>query len=93
MFWRGGFKVRLEAVALEKLVFCAMDFKSLPYHAGQAMLVAKEVILGERLDATNVFQWDKVRMNLPGSPDYNPALPWVSKIRIEDEKIDADIFI
>jgi hypothetical protein len=57
------------------------------------MLVAKEVILGEWLDATNLFRWDKVRMNLPGSTDYDPSLPWVSKIWLEDGRIAADLFI
>jgi hypothetical protein len=34
-----------------------------------------------------------VRLNLPGAANYNPALPWVSKIRIQDGKIAADLFI
>jgi hypothetical protein len=34
-----------------------------------------------------------VRLNLPGSNDYDPSKPWVSKIRLEDEQIAADLFI
>jgi hypothetical protein len=77
----------------EKWVRAAMGLKSSPYQAVQAILVAKEVILGDRKDSGNVFRWDDVRMNLPGAPDYDPSLPWVSKIRIEDGKIAADLFI
>jgi hypothetical protein len=32
-------------------------------------------------------------LNLPGSQDYDPRLPWVSKIRVADGKIAPDIFI
>jgi hypothetical protein len=32
-------------------------------------------------------------MNLTGSPDYDPTLPWVSKVRLEDGRIAADLFI
>jgi hypothetical protein len=55
--------------------------------------VAKEYILGDRKDPNNVFRWDVVRMNLPGSKEYDPTLPWVSKIRLDDGKIAADLFL
>jgi hypothetical protein len=77
----------------EKWVRAAMGLKSLPCQAVQGILVAKEVILGDRTDPENVFRWDDVRMNLPGSSDHDPSLPWVSKIRIDDGKIAADLFI
>ena len=77
----------------DKWVRAAMGLKSSPYQAVQAILVAKEVILGERSDSSNVFRWDDVRMNLPSSPEYDPSLPWVSKIRFDDRKIAADLFI
>jgi hypothetical protein len=71
----------------ERWVQAAMGLKSSPYQAVQGMLVVKEVILGDRLDPDNVFQWDEIRMNLPGSPSHDPTLPWVSKIRLNDGKI------
>jgi hypothetical protein len=77
----------------ERWVRAAMGLKSSPYQAVQGMLVVKEVILGDRLDPENVFRWDKIRMNLPGSETYDPRLPWVSKVRLEDGKIAADLFI
>jgi hypothetical protein len=70
-----------------------MGLKSAPCQAVQAFLVAKEVILGGWLDTTNVFWWDDVRMNLPDAADYDPSLPWVSKVRMDDGKIAANLFI
>jgi hypothetical protein len=70
----------------------AMGLKSSPYQCTQAMGVAEEVVRGDRLNATNVFRWDRVRMNLPGQATYDPSVPWVSKVRNEDEKIAADLF-
>jgi hypothetical protein len=32
-------------------------------------------------------------MDFPGSPDYRPNQPWVSKFRSDDKKIAADLFI
>jgi hypothetical protein len=57
------------------------------------VLVAKEYILRDRKDPKNVFRWDVVQMNLPGSKDYNPSILWVSKIRLEDGNIAADLFL
>ncbi len=62
-----------------------MGLESSPYQAVQAILVAKEVILGERLDSSNVFRWDEVRLNLPGQDNYDPSLPWVSKVKIMED--------
>jgi hypothetical protein len=70
-----------------------MGLKSSPYQVVQAILVAKEVIRGDRRRKTNAFRWDEVRLNLPGSKDYDTRLPWVSKIRLDDGKIAADVFI
>jgi hypothetical protein len=71
----------------------AMSLRSSPYQAAQAMGVAEEVIHGDRKDPTNVYCWDTVQMNLPGSSDYRPSRPWVSKYRSSDKKIAADLFI
>ena len=54
------------------------------------MGIAEEIIRGNRLDPTNIFRWDRVRLNLPGSPAYDPAKPWVSKIRDINEQIVVD---
>jgi hypothetical protein len=77
----------------ERWVRAAMGLKSSPYQTVQGMLVVKEAILGDRLDANNVFRWDEIQMNLPGSKLYDSSLPWVSKVRLNDGKIAADLFI
>ena len=77
----------------ERWVRCAMGLKSSPYQVCQAILFAEEVIRGDRKDKENPFKWDKVRVNLPGSPGYDPTKPWVSKIRVSDGKIAADFYV
>jgi hypothetical protein len=71
----------------------AMGLKSSPYQAVQAMGVAEEFIRGDRLDPDNVFRWDKVVLNLPGSNDYDVSKPWVYKMRSDDGRIAADLFV
>jgi hypothetical protein len=77
----------------EHWVRAAMGLKSSPYQAVQGMLVVKEVILGDRKDPNNVFRWDSIQMNLPGSESYDPSLPWVSNVRLNDGRIAVDQFI
>jgi hypothetical protein len=71
----------------------AMGLRSSPYQAVQAMGVAEEVTRGSRKDPMNVFRWDDVVLNLPGSDNYDPSKPWVYKVRLEDGRIAADLFI
>jgi hypothetical protein len=78
-FGQDGTEPGRKQVVWEKWVRAAMGLESSPYQAMQAILVAKEVILGDRLDEENVFRWDKVRMNLPGSEIYDASLPWVDE--------------
>jgi hypothetical protein len=71
----------------------AMGLRSSPYQAVQAMGVAEEFIRGDRMDPTNIFRWDEVVLNLPGSDDYDASKPWVYKVRSNDGRIAADLFI
>jgi hypothetical protein len=80
-------------ILCERWTQAAMGLKSLPYQAVQAILVAKDNIRGDRMDPENTFRWDTVRLNLPGSKEYDPRLPWVSKLRLCNGKLAADIFI
>jgi hypothetical protein len=41
----------------------------------------KEQILGNPKDASNVFQWKEVWLNLPGMAEYDPSRAWVAKVR------------
>lgn len=72
---------------------CAMGLKSSPYQSCQAMSFAEEIIRGSSKDMGNPFRWDVVRMNESGSDGYDPSLPWVSKVRADDGKIAADLFV
>jgi hypothetical protein len=49
--------------------------------------------MGGHLDANNVFRWAAVRMNLPGSADYNPWVQWISKVRKQDGRVATDLCI
>jgi hypothetical protein len=70
-----------------------MGLRSSPFQCVQAMGIAEEVIRGDPDDPNNVFRWDSVELNLPGSEDYNPSKPWVAKYHMEDGCIAADLFI
>jgi hypothetical protein len=70
-----------------------MGVKPSPCQAVQGMMVAEELIKGDPGDPTNPFRWDVVRLNLPGPKEYNPALPWVSKICLGDNNIACNIVI
>jgi hypothetical protein len=67
-----------------------MGLTSSPYQACQGMAFAEEVIRGDRHNPLNIFWWDLVRLNLPGSQTYDPAKPSVSKIRSSDGHIAVD---
>jgi hypothetical protein len=69
----------------------AMGLRSSPYQAVQAMTIAEELILGDRLDESNPFRWAKIRLNLPGQDNYDSSLPWVSKVQALDPKTDKEV--
>jgi hypothetical protein len=54
---------------------------------------AEEVIRGDRNDRDNVFRWDRVCLNLPGQPGYQSNVSWVSKVRDDDGRVAADLFV
>lgn len=59
----------------------AMGFTSSPHNSIKMALVAEEVILGDRLDKNNPFQWSRVELNLPGMLKYNPSKTWMARVR------------
>jgi hypothetical protein len=69
----------------------AMSVKLSPFQAVSALTVADEIIKGDHLDENNEFRLVRVRLNLPGSLDYDPSSPWVSKVRANG-KIASDLF-
>jgi hypothetical protein len=58
---------------------CMMGLRPSPYFTGQCTYYAEEVVQGNPSDVHNPFHWATVHLNLPGSEDYNPSLPWVSR--------------
>ena len=76
-----------------------MGFAASPFNSIKMALVAEEVCKGNRLETgvgpdgkeLNPFQWDHVKLNLPGTEDYDPCLSWICKIR-RDGRMACDVF-
>jgi hypothetical protein len=79
-------------VLWERWQRCAMGLRTSPYQAIQGILWAEELIMGDRLDENNVFQWNQLQLNLPGSADYDPLKSWVRKL-CSDGRLAADLQI
>ena len=58
-------------VLWERWTRAAMGLKSSPYQAIQAIMVAKEICLGDRQDPANAFRWDKVILKSLSYQDGN----------------------
>jgi hypothetical protein len=63
-----------------------------PGRSVQLIIVAKELVLGDRRREDNPFRWFGVILNLPATPRYRPAMPWVYKSR-RDGLIANDCFL
>lgn len=61
----------------ERLVF---GWQTSPYFALRMLARAMEIAKGAPSDVGNPFGWDKVALNLPGCPGYNPGKPRVQKL-------------
>jgi hypothetical protein len=69
----------------------AMGFSPSPYNSIKMALVAEEVIRGDRFDLSNPFQWKIVKLNLPGTENYDPTGSWIIKMH-EDGLIACELF-
>ena len=54
-------------------------------------MIAEEVIRGDKADSMNPFQWNSVRLNLPGTSSYDPTTSWIAKVR-EDGLVACELF-
>ncbi|KAL7578001.1 hypothetical protein ACA910_007617 [Epithemia clementina (nom. ined.)] len=45
--------------------------------------------MGKPGDSNNVFQWERVELNLPGTVSYKPGEPWIAK-RQKYDRLAAD---
>ena len=69
-----------------------MGFRSSPYNSVKMYLIIEEVIRGDRRDKANAFQWDHVRLNLPGTTGYDPSEGWITKRRA-DKSLASDFVV
>ncbi len=69
-----------------------MGFKSSPFNSVKMYRICEEVVRGNRHDLNNAFQWDHVRLNLPGSREYNPSEGWLTKRR-KDGSLASDFVV
>ena len=76
-----------------------MGFAASPYSSIKMALVTEEMCKGNRFEVgkgadgkeLNPFQWSRIKLNLPGTPEYNPCESWLTKRR-EDGRIACDVF-
>ena len=68
-----------------------MGFSPSPFYATAFYYIALEFVIGNHSDKDNHLRWDRVKLNLPGSRHFNPALPWIVKWNDQIENIAADI--
>ena len=67
-----------------------MGARPSPFMAVRFYYLADEFIRGNRHSPDNVFRWDTIKLNLPGSPTYSPDLPWVMKWNTSSKCIAND---
>jgi hypothetical protein len=70
----------------------AMGLTGSPYTCVQGACRGKRVALGDRTDQENVFRWESVIVNLPGTWDYDPTRPRIYKTTSEGN-VAADLVI
>jgi hypothetical protein len=78
------------SVLWEQWTRWVMGLRLSPYQDCQGIMWLFELIFGDRNDATNVFWYARVGLNLHGSPAYNPSRTWVYKSQ-ETGVIAADV--
>ena len=62
---------------LERWTRTLMGFCLSPYVATQTFAWSEEVIVGNYTKEDNPFFWDSIILNQPGSPTYDPSMPWI----------------
>ena len=83
-------ELRLEAIRiLERWVRTLMGFCPSPYIATQTFAWGEEIIVGNYTNTNNTFFWNEVVLNLPGSTNYDPTMPWVYRWNNIDKRMPA----
>jgi hypothetical protein len=70
---------------------CVMGLKSSPYGCIRMDLLGDEIARGYHRTPDNPFFFDSVRLNLPGSCQYDPCHPWVAKLDSRSGRIAGDV--
>jgi hypothetical protein len=68
-----------------------MGMKPSPYNAVRYFYWAEEFARGNPVDSKNALRYDRVKLNLPGDPAFDPTLPLVMKWNDADDKLAGDI--
>ena len=76
---------------LERWERLFMGMKSSPYNAVRYFYWAEEFSRGNPLDAGNALRYDRVILNLPGMPDFDPSKPNVMKWNDTVDRLAGDI--
>jgi hypothetical protein len=71
----------------ERWVRCMMGLKTSPYVTIKGLLIALEVAQGNPLEDGNPMGWKQVKLNLPGSPKYDPSYPRIWRYKKESSTI------
>ena len=66
---------------------CAMGMMCSPYNATQSFSVSAEFITGDTKDLDSPLGWDKVVLNMPGTSEYNPCMPWCYRWNSERQEM------
>ncbi|KAL7569764.1 hypothetical protein ACA910_005707 [Epithemia clementina (nom. ined.)] len=79
---------------IEAWTRCPMGQSSSPFVTIQQTRRLKRLILGDSQDRHNIFQWEQVKLNLPGTVEYQPGEPWLSKRRSDGQiAVDAHDYL
>ena len=68
-----------------------MGLRPAPFWSCRFYCLVEEFFIGQRKNTSNVYYWDKIVFNLPGSPSFNPTLPFVFKWDSVNQRIATSI--
>lgn len=68
-----------------------MGMRPSPYNAIRYFYWAEEIARGPYNDPKSACRFDKVVLNIPGDPDYDPTQPWLMKWNAAVDRIAGDI--
>ena len=67
-----------------------MGLRSSPYVCIRGYAWGDEMVKGDLSKREKPLAWDRIVLNLPGTKEYNPQLPWLYKFNSITGKIASD---